>query len=114
VGETCFLCAQDCGKCAKPCGDGKCESGESNATCPLDCEPAVKSIWTCLKSKCPSATKACEGDPGCLSAISKALACFDSCGAGSACIQKCQAHVFGNSKALSLALCGLQNCQLGG
>ena len=36
--ETCNLCPQDCGACAGgTCGDYHCDSGESHASCPLDC-----------------------------------------------------------------------------
>lgn len=48
-----------------------------------------------------------------LAAISKALACFETC-TSDACLQGCQNYVYSNGKALSLGICGLQNCSLGG
>jgi hypothetical protein len=36
-GETCATCAQDCGACPPVCGNGKCEVGESCLSCTADC-----------------------------------------------------------------------------
>eukprot|EP00123_Amoebidium_parasiticum_P009206 comp19325_c0_seq1/m.22224 comp19325_c0_seq1/g.22224 ORF comp19325_c0_seq1/g.22224 comp19325_c0_seq1/m.22224 type:complete len:743 (-) comp19325_c0_seq1:434-2662(-) len=35
--ESCFLCPQDCGKCAPMCGDLRCDANEDCKSCPRDC-----------------------------------------------------------------------------
>lgn len=40
TGETNASCPADCKPAAAVCGNGMCENGESNASCPADCKPA--------------------------------------------------------------------------
>ncbi len=67
------------------CGDGTCDPGESQASCPLDCKgtPTGGPV-ACLKSKCSAQTTQCEADKACVSF----LACASKCD-GLACVQSC-------------------------
>ncbi|MBI5610251.1 MAG: hypothetical protein HY902_15345 [Deltaproteobacteria bacterium] len=113
TGETTANCAPDCP--APPvsggCGNGTCDSGEAAATCPLDCDADFAKAWACGAAKCPAEAAACKADPGCLDALTKTTNCMKQCGTGSSCVGQCRGPVLGNSKALSFAMCGLQNCQ---
>ncbi len=112
-GETTSNCAPDCPAPASSggCGNGSCDSGETAATCPLDCDADFAKAWACGAAKCPAEAAACKADPGCLDALTKTTNCMKQCGTGSSCVGQCRGPVLGNSKALSFAMCGLQNCQ---
>lgn len=112
-GETTSNCAPDCPPPPSNggCGNGSCDSGESAATCPLDCDADFAKAWACGAAKCPAEAAACKADPGCLDALTKSTNCIKQCGTGSSCVGQCRGPVLGNSKALSFAMCGLQNCQ---
>ncbi len=113
AGETTSNCAPDCpaAPAAAACGNGACDTGESAASCPLDCDADFAKAWACGAAKCPAEAAACKADPACLDALTKATNCVKQCGTGSGCVGQCRGPVLGNSKALSFAMCGLQNCQ---
>ena len=104
-------CPADCASGGGGCGDETCGGGENTTTCPLDCEPDAAKAWSCMQSKCGSEKSACQADSSCLAALNEAAICLKNCGGGSSCAQQCQGPVVGNSKALSLGICALQQCQ---
>ena len=54
------------------CGNGTCDSGETNATCPADCPASGGGTTTadqCVQSKCATQYASCAKDPACLTAL---------------------------------------------
>lgn len=112
--ETKAACPADCGGGgggAPKCTDGICDGTETAKTCPMDCDTKGKLAWQCGVAKCPKETADCQADPKCIPALLEAGACLEKCGSGPNCTNQCQGPVVGNSAALALAICGIQNCQ---
>ncbi|MFT7625095.1 MAG: hypothetical protein ACI9WU_004286 [Myxococcota bacterium] len=60
-----------------PCGDGACDEGETDASCPDDCAgPGV--LPECIAEFCPEAGQACEQVPTCV----ELSVCFMGCESG--------------------------------
>ncbi len=113
TGESKATCPADCGgggSASPKCTDGTCDSSESAKTCPMDCDAKGKAAWQCGKDKCPQETANCQADPKCLQVLLEAGACIEKCGGGDKCADQCKGPVVANSAALSLAICGIQNC----
>lgn len=94
-------CTGQCnGTCAAPtCGDGKCDAGENNTTCPKDCGQLVP----CVQAQCGLAALSCQNSTGC----QDYLLCRALCGTNTACAAKCQASALPADLATFQAL---QHC----
>ena len=87
AGETEASCPADC----KPpdttpapvCGDGKCEAGETEVSCPADCKPPDPDA-------CPPGLADCDGKPGCEANLQidtkNCGACGVTCASGQMCM----------------------------
>lgn len=68
-GETQTNCPSDCGSSGPVCGNGRCESGETHTSCPSDCGP-ICGNGLCesgeTSSSCPSD---CGTGGGCLNRV---------------------------------------------
>ncbi|MBI5608201.1 MAG: hypothetical protein HY902_04920 [Deltaproteobacteria bacterium] len=81
-GETSASCASDCGGGGGQCGNLVCESGENTSNCNQDCDPTT----VCLMNACGDSVMACLSDAKCGALYS----CIGQCPSGdNACAQKC-------------------------
>ncbi len=108
--ESPTSCPADCKPVSKHCGDTVCGSSETDVACPVDCQEGADQAWGCMEKNCPNEAAACIGDAACGAALNQTTKCLIDCGGGDTCVQKCQGPVVGNSKALSLALCAIDQC----
>ncbi len=98
-GETAASCAKDCGKTGPVCGNESCEEGETPSTCPQDCKPAAK----CGNEKCEAGESytTCPTDCQCKA--------DSECGEG----KKCNDGVCMTSGGGGTAVCGNFKCESG-
>ena len=80
-GDCCGDLATACPVTGPSCGDGTCNNGETNATCPKDC-PATGGggggpIASCVETACPAEVATCQGDANCAKVLTCAEACSD-------------------------------------
>jgi hypothetical protein len=79
AGETCQICAADCGSC---CGDGLCSGAETCQSCPLDCDCCGNGL--CEQNECafcPQDCGDCCGD-GICDFLEDCQSCAIDCGPG--------------------------------
>ena len=71
TGETAASCPKDCGTTTPPvCGDGKCDAGETAANCPKDCgSTGTPTLDQCIQSNCTASYTKCAADPACLAGL---------------------------------------------
>jgi len=106
-GETQVSCATDC-KPKASCGNASCEAGEA-PSCVLDCNAQVAAMLPCVKQNCGSNLAACLTLPDCAAALNTGTACAIKCGQSEAsCLEKCLQSMGSNSSATSVAVCTLQ------
>ena len=96
-GETNSTCPSDCQAAGAVCGNAKCEQGESTSTCPADCKAAGP---VCGNKTCESGESYgnCPTDCPCTSDA--------QCGAGKSCVA-------GACQTQSTAVCGDMTCASG-
>ena len=71
-GETNSSCPKDCPSVppAPVCGDGQCNGGETAATCAKDCSGGTTTTTDqCIQSKCSTSYPKCAADPACLAGL---------------------------------------------
>ncbi len=104
AGESQATCPQDCKAGAPFCGDLACNGGETPATCPGDC-PLQGGTWKkCVFSKCQSQWSACSASAACVGAAN----CIDACNGVKQCEQACFEATpdDGKNPLMNLYLCG--------
>jgi len=77
------LCTTNAG-CSVPvsnCGNGVCDKGETNLSCPKDCPKPISELEVCMLKACPDQYKACQADSKCTNAI----ACYNNGGSPQQC-----------------------------
>lgn len=70
-----------CNGAVQNCGNGACDKGETNLSCPKDCPKPVSDLEVCMIKACPDQYKACQADSKCTSAI----ACYNNGGSPQQC-----------------------------
>ncbi len=95
--------------CVGNCGNGVCDSGETETSCPKDCQPVVvcgnmkceptespltcgfdcSGISSCAQTNCSGPWAACSKDSLCVAAVN----CMVACGSDQTCTSKCQSNL---------------------
>ena len=89
------------------CGNGLCEDGESEFSCPEDCDTTVPppggGVEACLEENCPAELEACLDDAACVAALD----CIGECPPGDqGCLFGCAQAAGFSGAAIDAGLCG--------
>ncbi len=101
-GENNASCPADCAPTGPACGDGTCAPDESVQTCPIDCAPADPAL--CVLQTCGPELAACAANANC----APALQCVNTCDGDLTCAKACGDDLTGSTEELflSVIICG--------